>query len=57
MNIEQSEDIQIFLGMSPITCTVPSVTYSIAMDCGSCEFPVSCSQGKPPSAKGLSHIN
>ena len=47
-----------FLGMCPTTCSSWGTINHllIAMGCGSCEFPVSRSQSKSPSAKGLSHI-
>ena len=55
VNIKQIEDV--FLGKCATTCRIPSITLSIAMAYESCKFPVSCSQGKSPSAKGLSHMD
>ena len=47
-NIEQTENI--FLGMCPTTCRVPtvqSITFLIATVCELYKFPISYSQGKP----------
>ena len=54
-NIEQIEDI--FLGLHPTTCTIPSIIFLIATARRPCEFPISHSQSKFPSATQLSHIN
>ena len=35
---------------------IPSITFLRSMACGLCEFPTFHSQGKSPSAKGISHI-
>ena len=54
-NIEEIEDI--FVHTHPTTCRVPLIVFLIATACRSCEFLVSHSQSKPPSAKGLSLID
>ena len=46
-----------FLGMCPTICSWGTIDhFLIAMTCGWCEIPVSCSQSKSPSAERLSCI-
>ena len=39
-----------------LAARIPSITFLRSMACGLSEFPIIHSQGKSPSAKGMSHI-